>query len=82
MNVEQLNKQSVMYFMSAGCSINKEESWWAGVRRRSPGGVISHKEMMTTPRYASMAADFIRSTGLIGQYQALDAEQREGFARV
>lgn len=46
----------------------------AGVRRESPGGVISHREMMTTPRYASMAAVFMRSIGLVGQYQALDEE--------
>lgn len=38
--------------------------------------------MLTKPRYASMAAEFIRSTGLIGQYQALDEDQSCGFTRV
>lgn len=27
-----------------------------------------------------MAADFIRSTGLIGQFQALDKDQQQGFS--
>ena len=28
-----------------------------------------------------MATDFIKSTGLIGQYQALDEDQQHGFSR-
>ena len=28
-----------------------------------------------------MAADFIKSTGLCGQYQALDEDQQQGFSR-
>ena len=60
----------------------QRRTFWAGVKRKSPGEVISHKEIMSTPRYASMAADFMRSTGLIGQYHALDEEQKEGFTRV
>ena len=43
------------------------------------GGVITHEDMLTVPRYASMAADFIWNTGLIGQFRALDEEQQEGF---
>ena len=35
--------------------------------------------MLANPRYASMAADFMRSTGLIGQYQALDEDKKQGF---
>ena len=38
--------------------------------------------MMTTPRYASMAADIIRHTELIGQYQALDKAQENRFTEV
>lgn len=38
--------------------------------------------MLTKPRYASMAAEFIGSTGLIGQYQALDEDQSCGFTGV
>ncbi len=45
-------------------------------------GVITHKDMLTKPRYASMAADFMRSTGLIGQYQVLEEDQQQGFTRV
>ncbi len=44
--------------------------------------MITHKDMLTKPRYASMAADFMRSTGLIGQYQALEKDQQQGFNRV
>ena len=40
---------------------------------------MSHKGMPANPRYASMAADFMRSTGLIGQYQALDEDKKQGF---
>ena len=36
--------------------------------------------MLNNPRYKSMAADFIRSTGLIGQFQALDKDQQQGFS--
>ena len=51
-------------------------------RRKASGGVLIHEEMLTTPRYASMAADFMKSTGYIGQFQALEMDQSEGFARV
>ena len=37
--------------------------------------------MLTVPRYVFKAADFMRSTGLIGQYQALDEDQRQGFTK-
>ena len=40
---------------------------------------MTHKEMLANPRYASMAADFMRSTELIGQYQALDEDHKQGF---
>lgn len=52
---------------------------WAAERRKVQGGVITHEDMLTTPRYASMAANFIWNTGLIGQFRALDEEQEEGF---
>lgn len=51
-------------------------------RRKASGGLLTHEEMLTTPRYASMAADFMKSTGHIGQFQALDMDQSEGFERV
>lgn len=35
--------------------------------------------MLTVPGYVSKAADFMRSTGLIGQYQALDNDQQQGI---
>ena len=41
--------------------------------------VISHKEMLANLRHAFIAADFMRSTGLIEQYQALDEDQKQGF---
>ena len=55
---------------------------WAVERRKAPGGVLTHVDMLTTPRYASMAADFMKSTGLIGQFHPLDMDQSEGFERV
>ncbi len=60
----------------------KRRMWWAEERRKVERGVITHKDMLTKPRYASMAADFMRSTGLIGQYQALEKDQQQGFNRV
>ena len=44
--------------------------------------MITHEDMLTTPRYASMAADFMRSTRLIRQFQTLDEDQQQGFTRV
>ena len=45
---------------------------WAKERRKTLDGVISHADMLNNPRYnISMAADFIRSTGLIGQFQGI-----------
>ena len=44
--------------------------------------VITYKDMLTKPRYASMAADFMRSTKLIEQYQVLEEDQQQGFTRV
>ena len=64
---------------------NKQRrKWWAEERRKVEGGVITHKDVLTKPHYASMAADFMRSTstGLIGQFQALDEDQQQGFTRV
>ena len=43
--------------------------------------MITYRDMLTKPRYASMAADFMRSIGLIGQFQALDEDQRQEFTR-
>ncbi len=60
----------------------KRREWWAEERRKVKFGVITHKDMLTKPRYASMAADFMRSTGLIGQYQVLEEDQQQGFTRV
>ena len=58
----------------------KRRTFWARIRTGSPSSmVISHKEMLANPRYASMAANSMRSTGLIGQYQALDKYQKQGF---
>lgn len=76
-------KQTVRHVLHE-CKLfyKQRRKWGAEVRRKSPDGVISHKEMITTPRYASMAADFMRSTGLIGQYQVLDEEQKDGFIRM
>ena len=37
--------------------------------------------MLNKPRYISIAADFIKSTRLIRQYQALDKDQQHGFSR-
>ena len=45
------------------------------------GGVISRADMLNHPRYISMVADFIKSTGLIGQYQAFDEGQEQGLSR-
>lgn len=47
---------------------------WAVKRRKTPGGVSTHEEILTIPRYASTAADFMKSTGLIAQFQARDME--------
>ena len=60
----------------------KRREWWAEERRKVKFSVITHKDMLTKPRYASMAADFMRSTGLIGQYQVLEEDQQQGFTRV
>ena len=58
----------------------KRRTFWARIRTGSPSSmVISHKEMLANPRYASIAADPMRSTELIGQYQALDKDQKQGF---
>lgn len=46
------------------------------------GDVITHRDVLTKPRYASMAADFMKSTGLIRQFQALDEDQLQVFTRV
>ena len=35
--------------------------------------------LLNNPRYISMAADYIRNTGLTGQCQALDKDQQQGF---
>ena len=59
----------------------QRREWWANERRKAEGGVISHVDMLNNPRYITMAADFIKSTGLIGQYQALDVDQQHGFSR-
>ena len=62
---------------------NKERRrWWAKESRLAPTGVIIHKEMLSSPEYTSMAADFMRSTVLIGQFQALEEDQQQGFTRV
>ena len=59
----------------------QRREWWANEKRKAFGGAISHVDMPNKPRYISMAADFIKSTGLIGQYQALDEDQQHGFIR-
>ena len=60
----------------------QRNSLWTAERRKVSGGVITHEDMLTTPRYASMAANFIKSTGFIEQFRTLDEEQQEGFAGV
>ena len=59
----------------------QRREWWANEKRKSFGGTIAHVDMLNNPRYISIAADFIKSTGLIGQYQALDEDQQHGFSR-
>lgn len=76
-------KQTARHILHECRLFNKQRrKWWANERRKAEGGVITHKDMLTKPRYASMAADFMRSTGLIGQFQALDEDQQQGFTRV
>ena len=80
----EIRRQRVLTFTSASwttvlsivqaVSQASKKIWWAVVGRPSPGGVISHRAMETIPCYASMAAVFMRSIGLVGQYQALDEE--------
>ncbi len=60
----------------------RRREWWKKERTESPTGAISWIDMLTVPGYVSKAADFMRSTGLIGQYQALDEDQQQGFTRV
>lgn len=60
-----------MYNVNVDCSTSKEGN---GGRRKG--------DLFTEPRYASMAADFIRSTGLTGQYQAFGEDQSYGFTMV
>ena len=60
----------------------RRRGWWKKERAESPTGAISYTDMLTMPGYVSKAADFMRSTGLIGQYQALDNDQQQGFTRV
>ena len=59
----------------------QRREWWANEKRKAFGGIISHIDMLNNPRYISIAADFIKSTGLIGQYQTLDEDQQHGFSR-
>ena len=54
----------------------QRRDWWAKERRKVIGRVISHADMLNNPRYISTVADCIESTGLTGQYQALDEDQR------
>lgn len=67
------NQQTARHILHECRLFSKQRrKWWAEERRKVKLGVITHKDMMTKPRYASIAADFIKSTGLIGQFQALD----------
>ena len=59
----------------------RRREWWRKARTESLTGAITYEDMLTVPRYVSKAADFMRSTGLIGQYQALDEDQRQGFTK-
>ena len=60
----------------------RRREWWKKERAESPTEAISYTDMLTVPGYVSKAADFMRGTGLIGQYQALDNDQQQGFTRV
>ena len=59
----------------------QRREWWAKDRRKTLYEVIPHEDKMNIPRYMIKAADFIRSTGLIGQYQTLDEGQEQGFGK-
>ena len=76
-------KQTARHILEECRLFNRQRrSWWVKERRNSPSEVIIYRKMLMTPPYTSMAADFIRSTGLIRQYQALNKDQQEGFTRV
>ena len=59
----------------------RRREWWRKERTESLTGAIIYADMLTVPAHVSKAADFMRSTGLIGQYQALDEDQRQGFIK-
>ena len=75
------NKQTARHILHECRLFNRQRrECWAKERRKTLDGVISHADMLNNPRYISMAADFIRSTGLIRQFQALDKDQQQGFS--
>ena len=41
-----------------------------------------YRFMYNNPRHAATAADFLRSTELIGQFQTLDEDQEQGCNRI
>ena len=60
----------------------RRREWWKKEKAESPTEAISYIDILTMPGYASKAANFMRSTGLIRRYQALDNDQQQGFTRV
>ena len=76
------DKQTARHILHECRLFNRQRrEWWAKERRKTLGGVISHMDMLNNPCYISMAADFIKNTGLIGQFRALDIDQQQGFRK-
>ena len=76
-------KETVRYILIE-CKVfhKRRREWWKKESAELFTGAISYTDMLTVPGYVSKAADSMRSTGLIGQYQALDNDQQQGYTRV
>ena len=75
------DKQTARHILHECRLFNRQRrEWWAKERRKTLGGVISHTDMLNNLCYISMAADFIKNIGLIGQFRALDMDQQQRFS--